>query len=349
MANSKDRRQMDSEKAILERIRARLKSKEHFDEVYTLSAHEENKRNVRLSTGDTDITNTVRLLDEGTVVDVAGRPMFYIMKGSIEKWYNNLSGDFVGAINYGHNPRSTDPVPIGEWTKADLKVVDIGEGRKGLDVNVRLFDNLHRVQDLKATSFPLGVSVEMDTQWNEKESRKAQMEMIDDIEITEFAIVGECGNVRSHGLYLSGGKEDLSLKDKYKRFFEKEEVEQEEKELAVEETEQEEPEEVVEEPAQVEDAEVTAEALAEMRAELEEAKEILSRMMGVVEGLEKDNEELNKKLTVEVDKNKKLSENVFDRGKDLVKKYSDENKRKNMSADKENQYDEDNAAWGRVF
>ena len=58
--------------------------KKEYDDMLTLSVSREEE---------------VRLLDEGMVVDAYGSPLFYIMKGTLEKYLEALPDDYVGSIN----------------------------------------------------------------------------------------------------------------------------------------------------------------------------------------------------------------------------------------------------------
>lgn len=72
-----------------------------------------------------------------------------------------MSSDYVGYINLAHIDITSLPLNLGTWTKDDLTVVDIGDGRKGLDVNVKLNRELHIVQDLLKQEIPLSISAEL--------------------------------------------------------------------------------------------------------------------------------------------------------------------------------------------
>ncbi len=152
----------------------------------------------------------VRLLDEGMVVDAYGRPLFYIMKGTLEKYMNALTDDYVGSINLGHMDFATFPILLGEWTKNDLSLVDIGDGRKGLNVNLRLDEDNFLVKELKRANYDLGVSAEFGYHVNEEFSEKFGVEILDDLFISNFAVVGEAGNVNSSGIKLGG---NMTVKD----------------------------------------------------------------------------------------------------------------------------------------
>lgn len=150
--------------------------------------------------------NRVRLLDEGMVVDAYGNPLFYIMKGTLEKYLNNLPDDYEGSINLGHMDFATFPILLGKWTKKDMSLVDIGDGRMALDVDLRLDDENFIVKELKRAEYDLAVSAEFGYHLNEEFTAKYGLEILDEIFISDFAIVGEPGNVNSSGIRLKGAK-----------------------------------------------------------------------------------------------------------------------------------------------
>lgn len=171
-------------------IHRKLKKKE-YDDIMNLSASESKQ--------------TVRLLDEGMVVDINGRPLFYLMKGTLQKYVDALPDDYVGSINLGHMDFATFPFLIGEWTKRDLHLVDIGDGRMALDVDLRLDEDSVLVKELRRMPYTLGVSAEFTFHTNEEMSEKYGLEIMDEIFVSDFAIVGDAGNVNSSGIQLKGG------------------------------------------------------------------------------------------------------------------------------------------------
>lgn len=171
-------------------IHRKLKKKE-YDDILTLSTSKGRGQ-------------WVRLLDEGMVVDAGGRPLFYLMKGTLRKYYESLADDYVGSINLGHMDFASFPVLLGQWAKKDLRLVDIGDGREALDVHLRLNEELSIVKDLHRVDYTLGVSAEFGYHVNEEFTRKYQLEILDGIFIHNFAIVGDAGNVNSSGIRLKG-------------------------------------------------------------------------------------------------------------------------------------------------
>ena len=177
-------------------VRRKIAKKE-WDEMITLSVND---------------TQTVRLLDEGAVVMANGNIDFYIQKGTLEKFLTDLEEDYVGTINVGHMDFASFPFILGTWTKKDLHLVDIGDGRKGLDVDLHLDYENPLVKSLAMMPYSLGVSAEFYVHVNEEASYRIGVEVIDDVFIHDFAIVGEAGNVNSSGIKLKGGTK-VTLKE----------------------------------------------------------------------------------------------------------------------------------------
>lgn len=172
--------------------------KKEYDDMLTLSVSREEE---------------VRLLDEGMVVDAYGSPLFYIMKGTLEKYLEALPDDYVGSINLGHMDFATFPFLLGQWTKKDFSLVDIGDGRKGLNVRLRLDEDSFIVKELRRADYTLGVSAEFGYHLNEQFTREYGIEILDEVFISNFAVVGEAGNVNSSGIQLKGDKMAVNVKD----------------------------------------------------------------------------------------------------------------------------------------
>lgn len=320
------------------RTKNRKKAKQAFDKAINLSVLNE-KKTYNLSAKFED-TGKVRLLDEGAIVTADGDLDIYIMRGTIEKYLNgentelkdrwgdtlNLTPDHVGSINIGHLPFAEFPVGIvGEWTKEDLSVVDTGDDRKGLDVDVKLNPEHPLVEALKAQGIPVGVSVEMYLHFDEDASSEENAPMVDEIFISDFAIVGECGNVgSSDSIVLQGVNMDEE------KTAEIEEV-KEAPETGEETPEKEAPEEGDE---KVEDSEETAtedeneeadteEAESESESEesvceedpsdevieaLESMKKQIESLNEQIDALKKTNRKLNKKLKAKNEADEKFME-----------------------------------------
>lgn len=91
-----------------------------------------------------DKENWVRLLDEGVVVEGDSTPYAVIGKGVIKKWFNELPKDFEGYINKDH----IAGIDLGKFKKSDLRIVELGDDRYGVDVNVKLDHELYATKDL---------------------------------------------------------------------------------------------------------------------------------------------------------------------------------------------------------
>lgn len=262
-------------------VRRKIAKKE-WDEMITLSVND---------------TQTVRLLDEGAVVMANGNIDFYIQKGTLEKFLTDLEEDYVGTINVGHMDFASFPFILGTWTKKDLHLVDIGDGRKGLDVDLHLDYENPLVKSLAMMPYSLGVSAEFYVHVNEEASYRIGVEVIDDVFIHDFAIVGEAGNVNSSGIKLKGGTK-VTLKELTEKLgvtesevlnavdetIEKEEpapeVEADEKELEVAEAEELSVEEtVVEDEVEEKELEATEEVVED------ETDKMLAVMSDVIEKL----------------------------------------------------------------
>lgn len=148
---------------------------------------------------------TVRLLDEGTVTYADGSINFYIEKGTLQDYYDTLSDDYVGTINLGHFAFAEYPKILGTWTKKDLHLVDIGDGRQALDVDLRLNYQISDVRDLALMPYDVAVSAEFSYEYDRENSEKMGFLCINKLFISDFAIVGDGGNVNSNGIKLKGG------------------------------------------------------------------------------------------------------------------------------------------------
>lgn len=169
------------------RIIYRRQIKKRYDEMIDLSATED---------------MWVPLLDEGAIV--RGEEVDSIIKkGTLSAFVEAIPDDFVGAIKMGHlDFISQFPILLGRWTRDDLRLVEIGNGRMGLDVNMRLNSDLFIVQDLMAMPYTLGISGELQVEYDESWSKRLNIPVIDRIWMENFGVVGDAGNVRSSGIDL---------------------------------------------------------------------------------------------------------------------------------------------------
>lgn len=278
----------------------RRRMKEQYDSVMKLSAAD---------------NEWERLLSEGMITFGDGTPYFYIMRGTLERFYDALDPSYEGSINIGHTDLATFPERIiGKWTKADLRLVDIGDGRQALETRLNVNEDHPLVKALEQSEFDLGLSVEMSMNINEDLTNNAELNpfnvpMVDAVSIYDYAIVGNAGDVESMGIHLKGeipkmditklkdlldteGTTTLSditkLLDEAEKATEAPEVELEEVEESAEEVEEavEEAEESVEEVEEAVDTSEMDEIIAQiaaMRDELEEIKGQLAEKNRVIE------------------------------------------------------------------
>ena len=91
------------------------------------------------------------------------------------------------------------------FTICALLIAYIGDERKAFDVVVHLDDKHLLVVALRNAPYDVGLSAEFFYHLNDEKTRELAIEMIDEIFIKDFAVVGECGNVNSSGVSLSEG------------------------------------------------------------------------------------------------------------------------------------------------
>lgn len=202
-------------KNIQKSLDVRKKAKQNIDESINLESL--NEKNVMLS-----VTNSAfledkptRLLNEGAIMYEGGEDVrLFIEKGAIQKFYNNLPDDYVGYISLAHIHLFSLPLNLGTWTKQDLEIVDLEDGRQALNVRAHLNDSLHIVQDLKNQEIPLSVSVEMATRMDWRKSFALGFPCIQEIDIQGFSVVGNPANVDSTNVNLTiEGEDEMNLKD----------------------------------------------------------------------------------------------------------------------------------------
>ena len=279
---------MDLIKAREKRTLRRKIAKSKFDNMINLSS---------------DADNGIRLLDEGTVVNSEGNIWFYIKRGALDGYLSALDDDFEGYIKYGHTEFANAPILLGSFKKSDFTLVDIGDGRKSLYVKPTFFDT-YTLKDIQSMPFDVGVSVEMNVSRDEESSEKLGFDVISDLFISGFAVVGDAGNVNSSGISLGGSKLDLkaitaaleeqseldlaALADALGEEPVEEKAEEATEEVAEVEEESEEATEEVEETEEVADEEESEEKEPSMDEVLASVAELTSK----VDSLEKENEDL---------------------------------------------------------
>ena len=151
--------------------------------------------------------NYVRLLDEGVIVDSDDYVYAVIKKGTVKKWFDNLSDNFVGRIDKDH----CTSIELGSFTKKDLRLVECENGRYAVDVNVSLDKELYATKDLLRANNRFAISAELRSKVNEYVTyTKATGEklsdgeqdylvpVIEDIEIEGYAVVASPKNANSY-------------------------------------------------------------------------------------------------------------------------------------------------------
>lgn len=296
---------------LLKRIRVatakRKIAKAEYDSLFTLSNADDSERTCKMSPKKLVSKNgkqMVRLLDEGMVTFGDGSPWFYLAKGTLQKFLDNIPDDFVGSINLGHMRYAEFPFILGTWTKESFSLVDIGDGRKGLDVELDVDKDSIYIKELKRAGNEISVSAEFSTKYNAMMSREVSdtledwVDVYDEINITAFAIVGDGGNVNSNGITLnSKGDTKMGLLEKYLPKKEKKDKTKPSVELSLEDISEEDIKELTNmlaeaEKAKKENADLTL-ALKNADKALEEAKEELKTLKAA-----KKEEKSEKKLNL---------------------------------------------------
>lgn len=293
--------------SIKDSLERRKKGKAFYDNAITLSSVDKENHyvSVNLSSGYVENKPT-RLIDEGAITYEGGDDIrLYIKKGAVQAFYDSLSSDYVGYINLAHIDITSLPLNLGTWTKDDLTVVDIGDGRKGLDVNVKLNRELHIVQDLLKQEIPLSISAELRGTLDLESSFKFNAPFYNEIEIAGFSVVANPANVNSTGENLnSKGDSEMNLWEKILKLSSenKEEKKNEALENKEEEKEEKEPESKEEETENEEEAkkgEETLETVEMSKDDMEKINKFMDAFEALsakVEALEQENAELKEKL-----------------------------------------------------
>ena len=305
--------------SIKDSIERRKKGKAFYDNAITLSSVDKENHyvSVNLSSGYVENKPT-RLIDEGAITYEGGDDIrLYIKKGAVQAFYDSLSSDYVGYINLAHIDITSLPLNLGTWTKDDLTVVDIGDGRKGLDVNVKLNRELHIVQDLLKQEIPLSISAELRGTLDLESSFKFNAPFYNEIEIAGFSVVANPANVNSTGENLnSKGDSEMNLWEKILKLSSenKEEKKNEALENKEEEKEEKEPEskeegtENEEEAKKVEETLETVEMSKDDMEKINKFMDAFEALSAKVEALETENAELKEKL-----KNSKKEKTEFEK------------------------------------
>lgn len=305
--------------SIKDSLDRRKKGKAFYDNAITLSSVDKENHyvSVNLSSGYVENKPT-RLIDEGAITYEGGDDIrLYIKKGAVQAFYDSLSSDYVGYINLAHIDITSLPLNLGTWTKDDLTVVDIGDGRKGLDVNVKLNRELHIVQDLLKQEIPLSISAELRGTLDLESSFKFNAPFYNEIEIAGFSVVANPANVNSTGENLnSKGDSEMNLWEKILKLSSenKEEKKNEALENKEEEKEEKEPEskeEGTENEEEAKKGEETLETVEMSKDDMEKINKFMDAFEALsakVEALETENAELKEKL-----KNSKKEKTEFEK------------------------------------
>ena len=328
--------------SIKDSIDRRKKGKAFYDNAITLSNVDKENHyiSVNLSSGYVENKPT-RLIDEGAITYEGGDDIrLYIKKGAVQAFYDSLSSDYVGYINLAHIDIASLPLNLGTWTKDDLTVVDIGDGRKGLDVNVKLNRELHIVQDLLKQEIPLSISAELRGTLDLESSFKFNAPFYNEIEIAGFSVVANPANVNSTGENLnSKGDSEMNLWEKILKLSSenKEEKKNEALENKEEEKEEKEPESKEEEAENEEEAkqgEETLETVEMSKDDMEKINKFMDAFEALsakVEALETENAELKEKLKnskKEKTEFEKKAESTLDRLSSLISGQANDKEKK---------------------
>lgn len=328
--------------SIKDSLDRRKKGKAFYDNAITLSSvdKEKNYVSVNLSSGYVENKPT-RLIDEGAITYEGGNDIrLYIKKGAVQAFYDSLSSDYVGYINLAHIDIASLPLNLGTWTKDDLTVVDIGDGRKGLDVNVKLNRELHIVQDLLKQEIPLSISAELRGTIDFESSFKFNAPFYNEIEIAGFSVVANPANVNSTGENLnSKGDSEMNLWEKILKLSSENKEEKknealENKEDEKEEKEPESKEEGTENEEEAKKGEETLETVEMSKDDMEKINKFMDAFEALsakVEALETENAELKEKLKnskKEKTEFEKKAESTLDRLSSLISGQANDKEKK---------------------
>lgn len=328
--------------SIKDSLDRRKKGKAFYDNAITLSSVDKENHyvSVNLSSGYVENKPT-RLIDEGAITYEGGNDIrLYIKKGAVQAFYDSLSSDYVGYINLAHIDIASLPLNLGTWTKDDLTVVDIGDGRKGLDVNVKLNRELHIVQDLLKQEIPLSISAELRGTLDLESSFKFNAPFYNEIEIAGFSVVANPANVNSTGENLnSKGDSEMNLWEKILKLSSENKEEKknealENKEDEKEEKEPESKEEGTENEEESKKGEETLETVEMSKDDMEKINKFMDAFEALsakVEALETENAELKEKLKSskkEKTEFEKKAESTLDRLSSLISGQANDKEKK---------------------
>lgn len=194
---------------IKESVKVRKKAKKEIEEIITLKSNEDEEvGKVNLATSYRfDRDSSIRLLDEGAIFYEGGQYVrYFIKKGVVQKFYDELDDDFVGYINLAHFDVFAFPIFLGTWTKDDLTIVDLEDGRQALEVVPRFNEDLYLVKDLFAQEIPLSVSIEAYFDYDWDMTQKLDFPVVQGMQMDGFSVVGNPANTSS--AYVLSSKEE---------------------------------------------------------------------------------------------------------------------------------------------
>lgn len=194
---------------IKESVKVRKKAKKEIEEIITLKSNKDDEvGKVNLATSYRfDRDSSIRLLDEGAIFYEGGQYVrYFIKKGVVQKFYDELDDDFVGYINLAHFDVFAFPIFLGTWTKDDLTIVDLEDGRQALEVVPRFNEDLYLVKDLFAQEIPLSVSIEAYFDYDWDMTQKLDFPVVQGMQMDGFSVVGNPANTSS--AYVLSSKEE---------------------------------------------------------------------------------------------------------------------------------------------
>ncbi len=258
---------------------------------------------------------SVRLIDEGAILygdDMSIRA--WIAKGAIQRFYDNLDDDFVGYITLGHLDLTSFPLLLGTWSKKDLTIVDLEDGRQALDCVPHLNKSLSIVNDLLSQEIPLSVSIEFNSHYNEQLSMALGADVIDEVFVQGFSIVGDPANVSSLDVF---GGDNVTFKELLDKFSVNEVEEVEDTQEDTQEVEK------TEETTKLEDetTEKEVEKLddsSEVDETVEKFSALLDSMKEKIDALQAENDSLKEQLSDSKKAKKEFSDEVIEKFSNLI-------------------------------
>lgn len=214
---------------IKESVKVRKKAKKEIEEIITLNNEDDEEvGKVNLATSYRfDRNSSIRLLDEGAIFYEGGQYVrYFIKKGVVQKFYDELDDDFVGYINLAHFDVYAFPIFLGTWTKDDLRIVDLEDGRQALEVVPKFNEDLYLVKDLFAQEIPLSVSIEAYFDYDWDMTQKLDFPVVQGMQMDGFSVVGNPANTSSAYVLANEEKGENMDLEKIKAILENSETEE---------------------------------------------------------------------------------------------------------------------------